>query len=157
MKTGELMWDMHTRVDRWLTKKVVANGDCWEWTGAKTRNGYGQASLGGVRAMAHRMIYEYFVGPVPSELDLDHLCRVRACVNPWHLEPVSRSENLYRSDRVGKYNLLKTHCPKGHGYTPGNTRITGKGGRVCRACERSRAQAIRDRKREQRSGPYKDN
>lgn len=142
-----LMWDMHTRVSRWIAKKVVAQGECWEWTGSKTRNGYGQVGIGGVNQMAHRVFYEYFVTGIPAGLDLDHLCRSRACVNPWHLEPVSRSVNLYRAETLGKYNLKKTHCPKGHEYSPSNTRITGAGSRACRACERDWAQAARDRRR----------
>lgn len=146
MKAGELMWDMHKRVDRWLNKKVIANGECWEWTGSKTRNGYGQVGIGGVNQMAHRVFYAYFIAEIPNGLDLDHLCRLRSCVNPYHLDPVSRSVNLYRAETLGKYNLLKTHCPKGHEYTPVNTRITSHGSRACRSCERAWAQAARDRK-----------
>lgn len=141
-----LMWDMHTRVDRWLTKKVVAQGECWEWTGSKTRNGYGQLKIGGVAMMAHRAFYEHFITEIPDGLDLDHLCRMRACVNPWHLDPVSRSVNLYRAETLGKYNLKKTHCPHGHEYSAANTRFTRTGSRCCRTCERLRQQALRDSK-----------
>lgn len=147
MQKGQLMWDMNTRIERWLAKKVAIVGTCWQWTGSKTGNGYGQSSVGGKVLMAHRTFYEHFKGTIPEGLDLDHLCKVRCCVNPDHLEPVTRSENLYRSDRVGKYNLLKTHCPRDHEYTPENTRRTSKGGRACRACERVWAQAARNRKR----------
>lgn len=146
MKAGELMWDMHTRLGRWIDRKVTHNGDCWEWTGSKTRNGYGQVGIGGVGRMAHRVFYEYFIAEIPEGLDLDHLCRLRSCVNPWHLDPVSRSVNLYRAETLGKYNLRKTHCPQNHEYSASNTRLTKTGRRCCRTCERIRAKAIRDRR-----------
>jgi hypothetical protein len=84
----ELFW---SRVD-----KDGPNG-CWLWTGVHIGAGYGQASLNGVRQVAHRVAYELTVGPVPEGLQLDHLCRNRGCVNPDHLEPVTASENKRRA------------------------------------------------------------
>ena len=75
---------------------------CWVWLGAKMRNGYGQLVVGGVHYAAHRYAYQELVGAIPAGLDLDHLCRNRACTNPDHLEPVTRSENLLRG-------LKRTH------------------------------------------------
>lgn len=132
------MWTMPVRVEKWFTKHIRPAGDCWEWTGSRTNNGYGQLRVAGKSAMAHRAMYEYFVADIPNGLDLDHLCRNRACVNPWHLEPVTRSENLKRAEGLGKYKRPDC-CPNLHAYDQANTRITTKGSRACRTCERERA------------------
>ena len=70
--------------------------DCWPWWGAIGSNGYGTATSDGFRVPAHRFVYERLVGPIPEGLVLDHLCRVRHCVNPRHLEPVANAENVRR-------------------------------------------------------------
>ena len=72
---------------------------CWEWQGSMVENGYGVVSVNGANIKAHRRYYEVLVGPIPPGLDLDHLCRNRACVNPDHLEPVTRSVNLIRGNK----------------------------------------------------------
>lgn len=110
---------------------------CWIWTGCIAWNGYGQLrrhETGHERA--HRAVYKLIVGPIPEGLDLDHLCRVRACCNPSHLEPVTRSENLKRSPIAGRPR--QTHCKRGHEFTPDNSYVKGDGCRRCRACERDR-------------------
>ena len=117
--------------------KWQSDGECWRWTAAIDKHGYGRFSKGGRMRLAHRMSYEGLVGPIPQGMDLDHLCRNRACVNPYHLEPVSRSVNLSRSPLMAR-GQNKTHCPRGHMYTPENTRITTQGARACRTCERAR-------------------
>lgn len=79
--------------------KVDASGDCWEWTGARNPEGYGRIGAGrrgSATLHAHRVAWELLVGPVPAHLELDHLCRNPRCVNPDHLEPVSRTENIRR-------------------------------------------------------------
>jgi hypothetical protein len=88
--------------------------------------------------MAHRISYEHFVGPIPKGLFIDHLCRMRACVNPGHLEPVTTLENARRGDG-GSNNRRKTHCTRGHEYSDENTRIKrnlkdGSFERVCKEC-----------------------
>ena len=115
---------------------------CWEWFGAKSPAGYGTISWLGRDRPTHRVAYELLVGPVPDGLQLDHLCRNRACLNPEHLEPVTNRENTRR----GLLGVLKTHCKHGHEYTTENTRITPEGKRVCRICHRGR-EAIRQKAR----------
>lgn len=98
--------------------------------------------------LAHRLSYIISVGPIPEHLtDIDHLCRVRSCVNPQHLEPVTHRENILRSPIVGiltgqisaAREKAKTHCPHGHEYTTKNTYTRPVSGhRVCRACSRIR-------------------
>ncbi len=106
-----------------------------------TTKGYGQFWYDGALVYAHRYSYETLVGEVPYGLDLDHLCRNRQCVNPQHLEPVTRSVNIKRGlfpSIVGQRQLSKTHCPSGHIYNKANTYITSQGKRQCRVCHASR-------------------
>lgn len=124
----------------------ISPGGCWLWSGAIAPNGYGslgigQRSLSAARKIyAHRLSYELHVGAIPEGLDLDHLCRVRHCVNPSHLEPVTRQENVRRGvgSNVGDYNGKKSHCVNGHAFDKVNTYLRPTGGRSCRACLRAR-------------------
>jgi hypothetical protein len=111
--------------------KVAKTEGCWLWTGAITkRTGYGAfgMQLGNVNrwhnVLPHRFAYELLVGPVPEGLELDHLCFVRRCVRPEHLEPVTAAENHRRA------LARKTHCPKGHPYD------TSTDKRECITCKR---------------------
>lgn len=110
---------------------------CWLWHRRLTRNGYGEISHGKLRtnALAHRLSYQLHKGPIPEGLDLDHLCRVRHCVNPSHLEPVSRRVNTLRGINPPAKNAMKTHCSKGHPFDLFNTLYRYNGRRYCRTCE----------------------
>lgn len=146
---------------RSATERFWANvhktNTCWLWTMRPAGEGYGQIKLeSGRRQQAHRFAYELLVGPIPEGLQLDHLCRVRHCVNPAHLEPVTSRENVHRSPIApAALNARKTHCPHGHEYTDDNTYFSG-GKRICRACNIARAPTRRARVQERHGTPCID-
>lgn len=112
---------------------------CWLWTGNVTPKGYGYIGIGDKRTRSvHRTSYELFVGPIPAGLEIDHKCNVRCCVNPAHLEPVTRLENVRRSNWVKQYEIheraQKNFCTNGHPWTPENVYIYPSGQRACRLC-----------------------
>lgn len=117
--------------------KVQMTESCWLWVGAIKENGYGRFRFDGRAQHAHRVAYQAMRGEVPSELELDHLCRNRRCVNPDHLEAVTHRENDLRGVGVSAIHARATACPKGHPYDADNTYITRRGGRACRACHRA--------------------
>jgi hypothetical protein len=129
--------------------KVRADGElpgaCMLWTSALDWGGYPMYWLDERRrgARAHRVAFKAVIGPIPVGLTLDHLCRVRHCVNPGHLEPCTAGENAARSP-LAPYNVKKaqTHCKRGHAFTPANTRRRRGGrSRCCRTCDRAAAAA----------------
>lgn len=109
---------------------------CWLWTRSKTvRGGYAQMNIGNNRVVrVHRWLYELLVAPVDVGIDLDHLCRVRHCVNPSHLEPVTRGENVRR----GAAAQPKPTCAKGHVVDGNNAYVRPTGRRECAMCKRER-------------------
>jgi hypothetical protein len=109
---------------------------CWLWTGGVTEQGYGLLTLPDRRYRAHRVSHWIYKGPIPEGLVLDHLCRNPFCVNPDHLEAVTERINIMRGTGVTARNRQKTHCRNGHPYSPENTRVTPKGARFCRICDR---------------------
>lgn len=138
---------------RFFDKILVADGGCWPWGGALDEAGYGHFYCGnGKHARTHRFAYELLIGPIPDGLVIDHLCRVRHCVNPDHLEPVTGEENSRRQIRTRPPRKLVTHCIRGHAYTPENTLVRQKAGRrvrECLTCVRA-LQAIRNRRYRER-------
>lgn len=122
-------------------------GPCWIWTRAKDSKGYGAFNDGEKVWRAHRFAYVHSVGDVPEGLSLDHLCRVRHCVNPTHLEPVTTRENLLRGMGSTAIYARRTHCPKGHPLSGSNLQFRRDGSRICRLCrqESRRLSALRRR------------
>lgn len=127
---------------------------CWTHTGKLTDKGYTRVSIGGRMTMMHAFVLKV-LGLLEAGMEPDHLCRIRACFNPLHLEAVTHAENMRRSDA---YWAKRTHCPAGHPYDEQNTlvskQVSGTVNRQCRTCTRDRMRRIRrDRKmeREQRN------
>ena len=125
--------------DTLFWSKVERTDGCWLWTGG-TNNGYGRRG----NRYAHRVVYEALVGPIPADMEIDHLCRVRRCVNPAHLEAVPHAENVRRG--AATVGLLL--CKRGHFMVPPNLYFSAKGHRACRACAMERAALRRQRLRE---------
>jgi hypothetical protein len=131
------------------TKVRMDPSGCWIWTAAidRTRGGYGflgvwiSAEKRRTTIAAHRAVYQALVGPIADGLVLDHLCRNPPCVNPAHLDPVTQRVNLLRSpNTISTINATKTHCVRGHEFTPQNTRHPdGSETRRCRQCARDHA------------------
>lgn len=119
---------------RFLDKVRKGDSD-WLWTGAINKGGYGNFWLAGRYVSAHRVAYRHYVGEIPEGLTIDHLCRVRHCVNPEHLEAVTNRTNLLRGNGFAGRFARTTQCPKGHLYDAANTRIGACGSRYCRACD----------------------
>jgi len=112
---------LHPRTRKLI--RVSADG-CWVWLGSQTSNGYAYSAK-------HRAVYEQLVGPIPAGLHLDHLCNVRLCLNPEHLEPVTQAENNRRAGALHREKA--THCKQGHPFTEYGFHDTS-GYRRCRKC-----------------------
>ena len=125
----------------WRKVDKLGPQGCWLWTAYINAGGYGRVRWGETNLNAHRLIYRVLVGPIPEGLHLDHLCRVRHCVNPAHLEPVTPHENVLRAEPANR-----THCPSGHAYDEANTRVRN-GRRHCLACHRTHQANYLARKR----------
>lgn len=110
-------------------------GPCWLWLGKLRPDGYGRFGFDNKLVRAHRFSYVYCVGPIPAGTELDHLCRVSACVNPEHLEAVTHQVNILRGDGFSAWYAITTICPSGHVYDKENTYVHGQK-RFCRACHR---------------------
>lgn len=180
------MTNAHSSADRkFIESKYTPepNTGCWLWTGYIRDTGYGGFERENKAILAHRFVYEALVGAIPAGLHLDHLCRVRCCVNPAHLEPVTAAVNNQRAvpfrpikaicvnghskvpgsncdmclkagrrkhkaaikaarhARGLRHNASKTHCVRGHEFTPENTATLKSGHRHCYTCRRMHAKA----------------
>jgi hypothetical protein len=119
-----------------LSEQVTESG-CWLWLGVLNDRGWGERIyVSGKFKSPHKAAYEEYIGPVPGKLQLDHKCRVRCCVNPWHLEPVTAKENLMRGNTLAAKNSAKTHCARGHEFSADNIySFKTSRGRVCKKCK----------------------
>ena len=130
--------------------KVEFTETCWLWTAQISNLGYGRFSIRSYPTYVHRYAYEFCVGLIPEDLELDHLCRVRHCLNPDHLEVVTSQENIRRGN-AGINMSGRTHCKSGHAFSGANVRVEQIKGtcgirRICRTCERARGARYRQRK-----------
>jgi hypothetical protein len=114
--------------------RVDKTGSCWLWTGAIQSRGYGHLAVNKRAVLAHRYAWELENGPIADGLVIDHRCRVRACVNPDHMDLVSPKENTMRGIGPTAINARKTACPAGHPYNR-----LHRGHRSCRKCEQIKA------------------
>lgn len=127
------------RVNFWgLVEKTQT---CWLWRGYLHPLGYGYTTFQGKHWRVHRLSYTLARGGIPKGLVIDHLCRVRNCVNPDHLEAVTQLVNVLRGDTLQAHNLAKTSCPKGHPYDSENGRFRPDGSRRCAQCARDAMRA----------------
>lgn len=138
-------------VRRVAARVVVTDSGCWECSYAKDTSGYPQVSYLSRMELAHRVMFVAAKGVIPTALQIDHLCRNRACCNPDHLEAVASRENTMRGNTIIARNAAATHCPHGHRYGPDNAFPSdlkrGKQ-RRCRSCHLLKS---RERNRRQRS------
>ncbi len=129
MKSPEMR--LHSRL-----RKDYETG-CWLWTGSRNGTGYGQIWLDGTMVGTHRFSYEIHIGPIPENMTLDHLCRVRHCFNPRHLEVATHRTNILRGTGATARNARKTRCKNGHLFDESNTYWrAGRTKRRCRECHR---------------------
>lgn len=121
----------------------IPESGCWVWEKSLTHLGYARISHKGKARHAHRISFENYVGKIPDGLELDHLCKVRCCVNPQHLEPVTRHENMRRSS-VWQYRKIKTHCKRGHELVADNLYTSPSMGNkyLCKACLKLRSKGL---------------
>lgn len=137
----------HDDVTRFHSKILVSDSGCWLWQDVPEANGYARFSVGMGRELAHRWSYEHYCGSIPEGMTIDHLCRVKHCVNPEHLEVVTQKVNNLRSDNLAALNARKVKCLRGHPFDSANTYVNpSTGARHCRRCaadrERNRRKAL---------------
>src|SRR5687767_12328790 len=117
-----------------IAQRIDRTPTCWLWTGYVAPHGYGRVRYQGKQYGVHRLMYALLVGPIPEGLQLDHLCRVRHCCRPEHLEPVTGRENVLRGVTLPAANARKTRCPQGHPLD-----AVAAGDRRCSTCRREQA------------------
>lgn len=129
--------------------KFHNGAECWEWVAGKNSKGYGYFWYNSTTIQSHQLAWRFSGNddPALNGLELDHLCRNHSCVNPAHLEPVTKLENQHRGNTLAGINRRKVHCPKGHPYAGGNLGHNNKGGRICKACAYRRSSEWANKKR----------
>lgn len=125
--------------EKFWSKVEKVEGGCWMWKGRASTPGYGQVVVGGKWVSVHRFSYELENGPIPEGMSVDHLCYNKLCVNPMHLDLVSRADNVRRA------KAMLEHCKRGHPFTAENTyRDPKTPRRHCRQCRKDANRAIRE-------------
>jgi hypothetical protein len=134
--------------ERRISRRMVPepNSGCWLWLGATDGKGYALIKINNTLYRAHRVSYALYVGNLVDGLVIDHKCRVRCCLNPYHLEQVTNLENIARGI-AGENMRIKDFCPRGHPYVGSNLTVDNRGARVCRECNKQRCLAWRQRAR----------
>lgn len=117
---------------------VKKSDGCWVWTGS-TADGYGRFQAAGLNFSAHRISYTWIKGKIPDGLQIDHLCRVRRCVNPDHLEPVTSQINTLRGASMAAIVRRTNRCKRGHDLSDDGAYIRESGYRECKECNRMNA------------------
>lgn len=118
-------------IEQRFWNKVEKSDYCWNWKASTFRNGYAQFHPDKNSVLAHRFAYELVIGKIPQGMTIDHLCRNRSCVNPAHMEIVTRRENILRGEAPAAIHARKTHCPKGHALPETRNKL---GQRICKTC-----------------------
>ena len=133
--------------DRFWSKVDKNFLGCWYWVASVNDRGYGTFQVFKRPKKAHRVSYEMFKGKIPDGLELDHLCRVRNCVNPDHLEAVTHKENVLRGSSFVSEQAHRTHCKRGHELSGDNLlpHKLKKGLRACKACNTEQVNMYRNR------------
>jgi hypothetical protein len=137
-------------IDRLLDLCSESEDGCWIYSGRLTPQGYVRVKIGSRGTYGHRITWEHFIGEWPEGLTFDHLCRQKACLNPWHGDPVPGVVNSRRAPgNIGVMNAAKTHCPEGHPLSGDNLRFATRGsGRVCRTCRMASSAKYRNKNKE---------
>jgi hypothetical protein len=128
--------------ERVLSRLIIDPSGCLLWTGAINRGGYGVVGVGSRIEYVHRLMYQWFAGPIPDGYQIDHLCRVRHCASPADLEAVTQRLNIMRGESPTVANAAATHCVNGHEFDLLNTYYRpDRFGRHCRTCRNERKAA----------------
>jgi hypothetical protein len=125
-----------TIYDKIAEKYIIDDNGCWLWQKTMGMDGYSRITIAGKIQSLHRVMYIHAKGKIPAGLVIDHLCRVRHCINPDHLEAVTSGENVMRGIGPTARNKQKTHCIRGHELIAKNLAVSElkKGHRICKIC-----------------------
>lgn len=150
-----------TCLERFLDYAIVnSDPECWGWRGWINKRGYAyfhrrREDGSFITCKAYRWSYEHYVGPIPEGMEIDHLCRNTGCVNPAHLEPVTRRENVLRSpDTISGAAIRKTECKRGHPFDEENTAYNKHGHRHCKTCQREATRRSVAKKKTESAIPF---